>query len=127
MTKESFTSWLEKLKMAWEGKNPEGAPNLCAENFIWYETPFTDPIKTKENLLEEWKTISDHENIQFSYKILSVNQNIGFAHWSAAFTRISTKENVEMDGVFMVKLDDKGLCMEFHQWYNIRDESTTKG
>src|SRR3990167_10295207 len=120
MTKESFTFWLEKLKMAWEEKNPEGAPDLCAEKFIWYETPFTDPIKTKEDLLEEWKTISDHENIQFSYKILSVNQNIGFAHWSAAFTRISTKETVEMDGVFMVKLDDKGLCTEFHQWYNTK-------
>ena len=118
MTKEVFNAWLNKLKSAWEGRNPEGAPALCAEKFIWYETPFTDPIKTKEGLLEEWKTILDHENVQFSYEIFSVNQNIGIAHWSATFTRISTKENVEMDGVFMIKLDEKGLCTEFHQWYN---------
>lgn len=127
MTKESFTSWLKSLKKVWEEKNPEGAIELCADEFLWHETSFNQPLTTKEQLLNEWKSILDQENIQVSYDVLSVAENIGIAHWSAKFIRLTSKEKVELDGIFMVSLNEKGLCIEFRQWYNIRDESTTKG
>ncbi len=118
MTRQQFKNWLDKLKNAWETKNPNAAIDLCAEKFIWHETPFSKPLKTKKQLLEEWKVVLSQENISVSYEVLSVSKNVGIAQWRAAFTRLSSKEKVTLDGIFKVTLNEQGKCTEFHQWYN---------
>lgn len=118
MTDLQFKDWLNRLKNAWETKNPKAAVSLCAEEFIWYETPFEKPITTREELLKEWESVLNHENISVTYEILSINGNEGIAHWSASFTRLPSKEVANLDGIYKVSLDEKGECTEFHQWYN---------
>ncbi len=118
MTYEKFNNWLNKLKVAWETKNPNAAIDLCAEKFIWHETPFSKPLETKEQLLEEWKSVLNQENISVSYEILSIHENLGIAHWTAKFTRIPSGNKANLDGIFKVSLDENGKCTEFHQWYN---------
>lgn len=118
MNRNDFETWLDNLKTAWETKNPEAAVNLCAEKFTWYETPFGEPLKTKEQLLKEWQSVLKQENISVSYKILSANEKVGIAKWQATFTRLPSKETVAMEGIFQVSLDKQGKCTEFHQWFN---------
>lgn len=121
MTKQDFVKWFDKLKNAWENKNLDSALDLCADKFLWYETPFAEPLRTKAQLLKEWQSVLDHKDISVSYKILSIDNNVGFAHWNAKFKRIYSNENAELDGIYMVTLNEKGLCTEFHQWYNTKD------
>lgn len=121
MTQEQFNNWLEKLKIAWETRNPKAAVNLCAEKFIWHETPFSKPLETKNQLLNEWQSVLKQEGISFSYEILSVNEEFGIAKWSATFTRLPSKERFKLDGIFKVYLDENGNCTEFHQWYNSKE------
>ncbi|HUD05260.1 MAG TPA: nuclear transport factor 2 family protein [Patescibacteria group bacterium] len=118
MTKEQFEDWLKKLINVWEPKNPNGVLDLVAEKFLWYETPFDDLITTKEKLLQEWQTVLDQDDIKVTYEILSLENNIGIAHWHATFTRLSSGEKAELDGIYKVILDENGKCTEFHQWYN---------
>ncbi len=118
MTKIQFKNWLGKLVNAWESKAPSEVLDLIAEKFIWYDAPFDKPITTRDELLEEWQSILNHDEIKVTYEILSVENNTGIAHWHAIFTRLSSKENAELDGIYMAVLDDKGKCTEFHQWYN---------
>lgn len=121
MTRQQFKEWLDKLKSAWETKNPNAAIDLCAEQFLWYETPFSEPLKTKEQLLKEWKSVLNQENISVSYEILCINENMGIAKWKAAFTRLPSKEKATLDGIFKVSLNEQGECIEFHQWYNSKE------
>lgn len=121
MTRQQFKDWLDKLKSAWETKNPNAAIDLCAEKFLWHETPFSEPLKTKEQLLKEWKSVLSQENISVSYEVLSINKNVGIAQWRATFTRFSSKEKVTLDGIFKVSLNEQGECTEFHQWYNAKE------
>lgn len=117
MTHEGFEKWLEGLKTAWETKNPQMAADLCAENVLYYETPFDAPLKSREEVLHEWEHVpTGQKDITFNYKILSVSEDLGINHWTAAFTRIPSGEKVSLDGVFMVKLDSNNQCTEFHQW-----------
>lgn len=115
---EQFRNWLDILKTAWETKNPELALELCAEKFIWYETPFQDPITTKQDLLNEWKSVKTHKDIFMTYEILSYSDNTGIAKWSAVFKRLPEETNAALEGIYLVKLDSQGKCTEFHQWYN---------
>lgn len=121
MTNQQLKNWLDKLKNIWETKNPDTVVDLCANKFLWYETPFSQPLKTKEQLLKEWQGVLNQENITVSYEILATHENIGIAQWSATFTRLPSKEKVTLDGIFKVSLDEHGKCTEFHQWYNSKE------
>lgn len=118
MIYQQFKDWLDNLKKIWETKTPNSAINLCAEKFLWYETPFDKPFSTKAQLSEEWNTVLNQENISVSYEILSINKNVGIAHWTATFTRLPSEEKAALNGIFKVTLNQKGKCIEFHQWYN---------
>ena len=52
-----YMEWLEKLVEIWKSKNPNGIVDICSENFLWYESPFDNPISTKEQLLDEWQSV----------------------------------------------------------------------
>jgi len=119
MTELQFKNWLGKLMDIWTTKNPSGVLGLVAEKFIWYETPFDQLITTKE-LVQEWQTVLNQDEINVTYEILIIENNIGLAHWHATFTRLPSKAKAELDGIYKVTLDDNGKCTEFHQWYNSR-------
>lgn len=122
MTRKQFTDWLSKLKNAWEKRDPNAAPELCADKFIWHETPFEKPITTKKKLLEEWQSVLRHKDISMTYEVISLEKDFGIAHWTASFTRIPSGKKVHLDGIFKVSLDANGNCTEFHQWYNTKNE-----
>lgn len=118
---QKFNTWLEKLKTIWEKRLPEDVVGLCAEKFDWYETPFDEPITTKESLLQEWQSVVQQEDITVTYDILSTDSVKGIAHWHAVFRRLPSGEQAELDGIFEVSLDERGLCIEFRQWYNSKE------
>lgn len=121
MTYEQLNNWLNKLKVAWEAKNPEAAVDLCSEKIIWHENPFSKPLKTKEEILSEWQSILNQENISFSYEILITNDKFGIAQWNASFIRLPLKEKVKLDGIFKVSLDNNEKCTEFYMWFNSKE------
>ena len=70
---------------------------------------------------ELWqKDLKNQEDVHFSYDIITVNRELGVAHWDASFTRVSSGVRDELDGVFVVSLDDQGLCTEFRQWWVVK-------
>jgi len=120
MTEGRIKSWLDNIVRIWVTKKPDEVVDLVSDKFIWHDAPFDTPITTKKDLQKEWQTVFDHDNIQVSYEILTREGDVAIAHWHATFTRISSKEKVELDGIYKVVLDDEGRCVEFHQWYNSR-------
>lgn len=49
-----------------------------------------------------------------------MDDNVGIVKWNATFTRISSGEKVEMEGIYQVSLDKYGKCTKFHQWFNTK-------
>ena len=116
---QQFDIWLKKLKDIWEKKEPLKIIDLCAEKFLWFETPFSKPYSTKEQLLKDWQGILSQKNIIFTYEILCTNKQMGIIHWSVQFVRTSSEEKVSLDGIFQVILNEQGKFKEFHQWYSV--------
>lgn len=117
MNDTRFASWFTELGDAWIKKNPQKAADICSKHVVWHENPLKEPLRGKKAVLQEWLGILTQENIQYSYQILSINENVGIAKWHASYTKISDKQNVILDGIFVVTLDEKNLCKEFHQWW----------
>ncbi len=41
MDKQLFSSWFDQLCDIWQNKKPQGIVEICADEFKWYETPFS--------------------------------------------------------------------------------------
>jgi len=123
MINNKFDEWFEKLREIWLNKTPNKVESLVADKFFWYENPFQPPIKTKEELLNEWQSILNHKRLSIDYKIISVQNNIGIATAESTFTLIDTKVRVEMKGIWFVILDKEGKCTEFRQWFNLKQSN----
>jgi hypothetical protein len=118
MTNTQLKKWIQKLGQAWEERDPEAIPQLFAENFKYYETPFEKPYTKKTDLIRLWQDVpKSQKDIKFEFEIISINKNMGIAHWKASFIRIKNHTKACLDGIFLIKLDNQGLCTEFRQWW----------
>lgn len=120
MTEQQFQSWLDQVYYLWVNKKPELAPNICAENFLWYEAPFRQPYTTKEEIIKEWQGLRDFKDIKVSFEILCVTEKYGIAKWNSESTQISTGKIFIYEGIYQVSLDDNGKCTEFREWFNLK-------
>jgi len=122
MDRESFEGWLDAYGRAWQSRDPEAAARLFTYYATYHETPFDEPIRGHEGILEYWSEVPrSQEDIRFSCEILAVTAETGIAHWKSAFTRLPSNAPVELDGIFLVKLDGDGLCTEFREWWHRRE------
>lgn len=122
MDNETFKKWLEALGKAWINRDPVAASKLCSEDVLYFEDPFLPPSKGREAVKKIWLEVpTSQTDVKFNYEILVVNSDAGVAKWSASFTRIPANTKAELEGVYLVKLDDTGLCKEFHQWWNSKN------
>lgn len=121
MNYSSFEQWLNALGKAWINRNPKAAANICTENVLYFETPFDKPLTSRKEVEEIWQEVPKYQrDIEFSYEIISVNQKVGIAKWLASFTRLPSGIKDTLDGIYVVKLDNNGLCKEFHQWWVVK-------
>ena len=121
MDRAKFTDWLDAYKRAWETRDPEAAANLFTANAAYHETPFDEPSRGQEGILEYWSGVTrTQEAIEFSYEILATAEAVGIAHWRSEFTSLPSRSAVDLDGIFLVKLDADGKCTEFREWWHKR-------
>jgi hypothetical protein len=73
MDQAKFTYWLDAYKLAWETRDQEAAANLFTANATYHETPFDEPARGREGILDYWSdVIRTQETIEFSYEVLAV-------------------------------------------------------
>ncbi len=119
MDEGTFKPWLDAYGRAWETRDPEAAVRLFTREATYHETPFDEPARGHAEILEYWSEgARSQEDIHFSYETLAVKENEGIARWRASFRRVSSKAQVKLDGIFLVKLDADGLCTAFREWWH---------
>jgi ketosteroid isomerase-like protein len=119
LDRATFESWLDAYKRAWETRDPEAAANLFTEGATYQETPFEDPVRGREGIRDYWSDVTRYqEGIEFSYEVLATTETDGIAHWRSGFTRLISNTAIELDGIFLVKLDADGRCTEFREWWH---------
>jgi hypothetical protein len=123
LTRDTAETWLKKYGQTWEGADPRRAAELFSEDCRYYETPFSEPAVGRDAVRSYWQAVPEGQtDVRFSFRILAVQSPAVIAHWSASFTRVSTRARVRLDGVFLLEFADSGLCSSLREWWH-REET----
>ncbi len=124
MDQETFKTWLDAYRRAWETRDAEAAADLFAEDATYRLSPFEEPMRGRSAIFEYWSNVTrSQEQVRFGSEILAVNEGIGVARWWASFIRIPSRTHVELDGIFVVALDKDGRAKVFREWWHRRESS----
>jgi SnoaL-like domain len=119
----AFKSWLDAYGQAWENRNPEAATALFAENGTYQVTPFVEPICGRKAIFEYWSEVArTEENIRFGYEILVASPELNIAKWSASFIIVPPRLQTQLDGIFLISLDEQGRCKSLQEWWHKQQE-----
>jgi hypothetical protein len=119
MNESAFTHWLDAYGRAWENRDPRAASELYAEDGTYQVTPFLDPLRGRQAILDYWTEVArTEETISFYYEILALTQQYGIARWHASFVRTPPGLATKLDGIFMISLNTEGKCTSLREWWH---------
>jgi uncharacterized protein (TIGR02246 family) len=119
MTANAFASWLDSYGRAWETRNPQAAADLFAEDGTYQVTPFLEPMRGKQAILEYWTNVArTQQSIHFGYEILTAIPDHGIAHWWSSFVIVPPGLHTKLDGIFLISLDENGRCRSLREWWH---------
>jgi hypothetical protein len=122
MDARTFEEWLEALRRAWEGRDPEAAAHLFTEDATYQETPLDEPMTGRAAIRAYWEAVpTSQRQIKFDSDVLAfTGPGEGLARWRASFVRVSSRVLVELDGNLLVRLVG-GQCADFREWWHRRE------
>jgi len=121
LTAPALEAWLARYKQAWEQRDPAQAAALFSADAPYHEMPFDLPKAGRTGIRDYWATVTaDQRNVDFKSQIVAVTGQTGIARWSASLTSAASGTRVELDGVFILRFDDSGLCSELREWWHVR-------
>jgi len=118
-----FEKWLDAYGLAWQSGDAQAAIELFTDDAAYYENPFDDPMVGKEAIHRYWNEGAgeSQEDVCYSHKALAVAESKGLAQWQATFTRLPTRNQVELDGFLVAEFDGAGKCSVFREWWHRRE------
>jgi uncharacterized protein (TIGR02246 family) len=119
---EDVERWLYEYGQAWEKREPDQAAALFATDAVYFETPFNSPARGRDAIRKYWEDVpKSQEGITFESRVLAMAGDTAVAHWRARFRRVSSGQNVDLDGVFVLVFDRAGLCTSLREWWHRRE------
>ena len=122
LTHEHFHQWMETYGRASAENDPQASTNLFAQNAVYYETPFAEPMVGRESIYEYWnKGAQALKDKKSTFEILSAQDQHGIARWQSQFTVIESNKRLALDCLFVIEFNDEGLCQTFREWWHIQE------
>ena len=126
MTEQDVQRWLDEYGVAWINGDPEQAAALFTDNALYRETPFDDPMKGRDEIIQYWQegAADAQEDVEFSSKVWAAVGYQAVAGWQASFTRKASRTRVELDGTFRLDFstdEDVMLCRSLEERWHRRE------
>jgi hypothetical protein len=73
----------------------------------------------RKAIFDYWSEVArTEENIKFGYEILIANTELNIARWSASFVIDPPGLQTQLDGIFLISLDEEGRCKSLQEWWH---------
>jgi hypothetical protein len=108
--------WLDELKVAWEGKDPDRVLQLFKDTKRYYERPF-HPGTSQEEYRTYWEIIVSLYDVRFEYDIMAIEGEIACIHWQNWYRESPEGKLDHVGGVFIIIFNAAGPCEQFRQWW----------
>lgn len=111
--------WFARYVAAWTELDPADASALYSKDATYQEDPFESPMQGEEQIRKYWEDVARGEHdVHVNYEVLSSRGRRSIVHWHASFSRVPSRQEVELDGIAEVTLDKMGKCIRFREWWD---------
>ena len=109
----TLSEWLQLFKKRWIEKDVPGVLELFTDDVEYWENSFRE-LLGKTAISEEWQVVKSQKNIELDTEIFSENKGSASIVWTLRYE--DSDSNVYVwSGVYLMKLNDSGLCYYFRQ------------
>jgi hypothetical protein len=110
-----LTEWLEGYERAWRTAGTDSLAELFTEDAAYSTAPYEKPHPGLEAIGEMWEAerLGPDEEFEMSSEIVAVEADTGVARIEVHYR---TPKNKEYRDLWIVRLNDSGLCFHFEEW-----------
>jgi len=120
VTLDELDRWLDVYGNAWENKDVDGFVECFAPDALYFWGPWGEPLQGHDAIRATTEqAVSGQDNVRFGHESLAITPDArGIARWWVSMD--VPGEGVELEGIFLVTLDEDGRCTDFREWWNSR-------
>lgn len=116
---EEHQAIAQVIQRAWQQKDLQLLSQNLADPLQWYEGAYDPPLTTPTAVIQQWQQdLARQSNLQVGVEVLDSMDRNGFYHCQAAWTEDGASKQV--DGLFNIKLDERGKINYFMPWYSAK-------
>ena len=121
LTRRHLAEWLDAYFAAWRSNEAADVAALFAPDAVYSYGPFREPAQGREQIVANWVADGAPLSAETRYEILAVHGDTGIAHWNVRQKAYYFHEpTLELDGILVLRFDDKGRCVEHLEWFDTR-------
>lgn len=95
-------------------------------NAKYYEDPIGNACKNYGEIKELWEVVEDNQkDISYSFEIVAHNVDYAIVNFKMERIFIPNNEKQFIDGIFIIAINEKGLCTYFKQWRFTKTQKIT--
>jgi hypothetical protein len=115
MDRARLSEWLRGYERAWRSPGSEALTGLFTAEATYSTAPYENPHRGLDGIAEMWdaERLGPDEEFEMSTEILAVEGDSGVARVEV---RYGPPKDKEYRDLWVVRLDDAGLCFHFEEW-----------
>jgi SnoaL-like domain len=119
LERATVQNWLDAYVRAWKTYAPQAISNLFSENAIYAYDPYSEPIRGRAAIVSSWlENLDVADTYDGHYEPITIEGDRAVTNGrSLYFERDGSTLKAEYDNIFILRFDENGRCMEYHEWY----------
>jgi ketosteroid isomerase-like protein len=107
--------WLEGYERAWRTPGTDALEGLFTEGAVYSAAPFEQPHMGLADIARMWEAERERPDEEFTLEseVVAADGDTGVAK---VHVRYGAPTNQEYRDIWIVRLDDSGLCSYFEEW-----------
>ena len=121
MTLDQLDRWLDVYGRAWERLDLDAFVACFTEDALYQWGPW-DPLRGHDEIRAQTATaMSQQQGVRFGHEPLAITPDgRGIARWWVSMDVPADGTVAELEGIFLVTLEDDSRCSDFREWFNGR-------
>ncbi len=115
MDRAQLTDWIAGYERAWRTPGTDSLAELFTEDASYSTAPYESPHRGLDAIREMWEAerLGPDEEFEMTSEVVAVEGDTGVVRIEVRYGEPKDKEYRDL---WVVRLDDAGLCSHFEEW-----------
>jgi hypothetical protein len=115
MKRNHLSEWIDRYEAAWRTPGTESLRGLFTTDATYSTGPYESPHQSLESIASMWEAerLGADEEFEMASEVVAVDGDTGVARVEVRYGPPKAREYRDL---WVVRLDDQGLCFHFEEW-----------